>query len=380
MKPPIAIKPVTDDAGKRAFLEVPFAIYRDDSNWVAPLFLERREHLDPGKNPYFKHADVQLFIAEREGRAIGRISAQIDRLRTERYNDGIGQFGFLEAPDEAEVFRSLIGAAASWLAQRGMKHMQGPYSFSINDEMGCLIDGFNTPPSMMMGHARPYYGTRIEEQGFAKAKDVIAYWYDNIVSLPRSMSQMFDKAVASGDYEFRPLDKKDQVRELDLVIDIFNDAWSGNWGFVPFTREEIEALGKNLRMLVTGGYVSIASYKGEPAAMVVTLPNINEWIAGLGGRLLPFGWAQLAWHLFAKAPYSIRMVLTGVRKKYHGTLVGSALAIGAIETVRRYHASRGTVRGELSWILEDNIPMRKLIEQIGAKPYKTYRIYQRTIA
>ena len=379
MSTAITIRPVITKPDKRAFLEVPFAIYRDDPNWVAPLFLERFEHLDPRKNPYFQHAEVQLFLAERNGQPVGRISAQIDKLRLERHKDATGQFGFLEAPDEAGIFAALLTAASDWLKARGMTRVQGPFSFSINDETGVLVDGFDTPPNMMMGHAARYYAKRIEGQGFAKAKDVIAYDYDARIELPRAMRQTYEKAVKSSDLVIRPFDKKHLARDLDIIIAIFNDAWSGNWGFVPFTRDEIVALGNNLKMLVANDYIAIATYQGEPAAMAVTLPNINGWIKGLNGRLLPFGWARLAWHLLAKPPASVRMPLRGVRKQYHGTVIGSALALGVIDTVRRYHVSRGTTSGELGWILEDNLAMRRIIEAIGGKPYKTYRIYEKAL-
>lgn len=260
-----------------------------------------------------------------------------------------------------------------------MTRVQGPFNFSINDEMGLLIDGFDTPPNMMMGHARPYYRDRVEELGFAKVKDVVAYDYDATIPLPRSMRSTYERAVASSEITIRPFDKKHLARDLDIVMSIFNDAWSGNWGFVPFTREEIAALGKNLKLLVANEYGAIATWRGEPAAMAVTLPNINGWIAGMNGRLLPFGWTKLAWHFLAKPPTSVRMPLMGVRKQYHNTVTGSALALAVIDTVRRYHLSRGTARCELSWVLEDNTPMRRIIEAIGGKPYKTYRIYEKAL-
>ena len=375
MPSPIMVRPVAGRADVDAFLRVPFAIYRDDPHWVAPLFVERREHLDPAKNPYFRHASAQLFIAERDGIPVGRISAQVDTLR----KDSTGQFGFLEAPDDPPVFAELFKAASDWLVTRGMTRIQGPFSFSINDETGLLADGFDTPPSMMMGHAPRYYGPRIEEQGFVKAKDVLAYYYDDRNGVPPRLRAALNRALRSPHLSIRPLDKKNLARDLDIIIGIFNDAWSENWGFVPFTGDEIKALGNNLKLLVREEFVAIASWRGEPAAMAVTLPNINEWIKGLDGRLLPFGWAKLAWQLVARPPASIRLPLMGVVKKYHGTITGSTLALGVIETVRRYHTSRGTLAGELSWVLEDNMPMRKIIEASGAIPYKTYRIYEKML-
>ncbi|MBC8036089.1 MAG: N-acetyltransferase [Rhizobiales bacterium] len=375
----VTIRPVVTRKDRKAFLDVPFDIYRNDPNWVAPLYVERFEHLNPKKNPYFQHADAQLVLAEQNGKPVGRISAQIDRLRLERYNDATGQFGFLEAPDDPAVFQGLFDAASRWLRERGMARVQGPFNFSINDELGLLIDGFDTPPNMMMAHAMPYYRRRVEELGFAKAKDMIAYDYDATVELPRSMRSIYERAVASSEITIRPFDKKHLARDLAIVMSIFNDAWSENWGFMPFTREEIEALGNNLKKLVASEYIAIADWRGEPAAMAVSLPDLNGWIAGLNGRLLPFGWAKLAWRFLARPPASVRLPLMGVRKVYHNTITGSALALSVIDTVRRYHLSRGTKRAELSWILEDNMPMRRIIEAIGGKPYKTYRIYEKTL-
>ena len=375
----ISVIPVKDKAGLKAFLDLPFRLYRHDPNWVAPLYLERHEHLDRKKNPYFRHADAELFLAMRGTEPVGRISAQLCRLRSERYKDGVGQFGFLEAEDDPEVFAALVDAASHWLKQRGMTRIQGPFSFSINDETGLLIDGFDTPPSMMMGHALPYYGPRLDALGFTKAKDVIAYFATDSGELPRAARGAYEKAMANKDVVLRPLDKKKLMQELRIVVDIANDAWSDNWGFVPWTEEEMTALGNNLKMLVTGDYIAIAEYRGEPVAMAITLPNINEWIAGLDGKLLPFGWAKLAWHLLARPPQSIRMPLMGVRKAYHGTSIGAVLGMAVIARVRNYHVARGTKQGELSWILEDNMAMRRMIESFGAKPYKTYRIYEKAM-
>jgi GNAT superfamily N-acetyltransferase len=375
----VSVRPVLSKQDKRLFLDVPFKLYDNDSNWVAPLYFERFEHLDPRKNPYFQHAESQLFLAEVDGKPVGRISAQVDRLHLDRYKDSTGQFGFLEATNDPEVFAALFGAAEDWLKSRGMKAARGPFSFSINDEMGLLVDGFDHPPNMMMGHALPYYAARVEGAGFSKAKDVFAYYYDGKNALPRSLSIAYERAMKSRHIEVRPLDKKNLARDLDIILSIHSDAWSDNWGFIPFTPEELKVLGDNLKILVSKEFIAIASYKGVPAAFSVTLPNINEWISGLNGRLLPFGWAKLAWNLFGRAPNSVRMPLMGVRKAFQGTLTGSSLALAVIETVRRYHISRGTNSGELSWILEDNKPMRHMLEEMGATPYKTYRIYEKAL-
>jgi hypothetical protein len=375
----VSVRPVRGKEDLKSFLDVPFALYRDDPNWVAPLYMERLEHLNPQKNPYYQHAEVELFLAVREGRPVGRISAQLCRLRTERYQDGVGQFGFLEAENDPEVFHALFDAASAWLRQRGATAIQGPFSFSINDETGLLIEGFDTPPSMMMGHALPYYAQRIEELGFGKAKDVIAYDFLDAGAAPRALKAAYDKAMADPDVTLRALDKKQLMKELETIVAIANDAWSQNWGFVPWTQEEMAALANNLKTLVTGDYIAIAEYKGEPVAMAITLPNINDWIAGLNGRLLPFGWAKVVWSLFARPPKSVRLPLMGLKRRFHGTPLGAVLGMAVIARVRSYHTGRGTVQGELSWILEDNMPMRRMIEAFGGRPYKTYRIYEKLI-
>jgi hypothetical protein len=230
-----------------------------------------------------------------------------------------------------------------------------------------------------MGHALPHYRARLEELGFVKAKDVIAYDFEDSGEVPRMLQTVHDRVQSNPDIRVRPLDKKHLMRELEIIVSIANDAWSENWGFVPWTQEEMTALGNNLKMLVTGDYIAIAEYKGEPAAMAVSLPNINDWIHGLNGRLLPFGWASLAFNLLGRPPRSIRMPLMGVRKAYHGSALGGVLGMAAIARVRSYHVSRGTMKGELSWILEDNTRMRRMIEAFGGRPYKTYRIYETAI-
>jgi hypothetical protein len=374
----IVIKSVEGKRGRDDFLQVPFTVFANDKNWVAPLFLERYDHLNTKKNPYFEHAEVQLFVAYRDGKPVGRISAQDDALRLKTHNDNKGMFGFLDALDDLEIFAALLNAAGSWLKARGRSGMIGPFNFSINDELGLLIDGFDTSPNMMMAHSRSYYAKHAEASGLTKAKDVIAYHY-NLDGAPVLLQRVQKRALASGDFTIRPLNLSDMKNEIGLIKDIFNDAWSNNWGFVPWTQSELDKLGADLKLLVNGNYGYIASFKGEPSAFVVTLPNLNDWIKGMNGRILPFNWAKLASHVLRKKPTSFRMPLMGVRRKYHGTATGSSLSILAIEAARSYHVARGGKTAELSWILEDNWPVRKLIENFGATPYKTYRIYEKNL-
>jgi GNAT superfamily N-acetyltransferase len=373
------IRPVEDRRTLKQFLKLPARLYAGDPNWVEPLMFERLEHLDPKKNPYFEHAEVGYWLALRGERPVGRISAQVDRLHLERYDDATGHFGFLEAEDDAEVFAALFEAAETWLKARGMRRVTGPFTLSINDETGLLIEGFETPPYLMMGHAPRYSASRVEERGYHKARDLIAYAFDVVAPPPPRARRMLERLSKGGGLSFRPIEMRRFDQELRTIVDIFNDAWSDNWNFVPMTPAEVRHMGKNLKPIVRAEYAWIGEADGEPAAMTVTLPNINEAITDLGGRLLPLGWAKLLWRLKVRGTRTARMPLMGVRKKYQGTQRGAALALGVIEAVRSWHADHGAKEAELSWVLEDNHPTHDIIEMVGGRAYKTYRVYEKTL-
>ena len=375
----ITIRPVLNKKDQINFLKVPFPIYASDPNWVAPLFLERFEHLSEKKNPYFQHATAQLFIAEKDGKPVGRISAQVCQLHQERYKDATGQFGFLEAVDDPGVFAALFNAAEDWLRAKGMKRALGPFSFSINDETGLLIDGFDTMPNMMMGHGTRYYQKRVEEQGFTKAKDVLAYEFDNVKGLPPTMRKMVDRMMASGDLTLRPLNKKKMASEIDIVMDIFNDAWSENWNYVPFTRAEVAMLAQLFKMLLDAKAVQIASWKGEPAAFCLAIANINEWFQGLDGKVLPFGLFKLLPRVISGRSRSVRVPLMGVKKKFQDGAIGAGLALATIRATSDHVISKGVTHGEFSWILEDNLRVRHMLESMGSRVYKTYRVYEKSL-
>jgi hypothetical protein len=250
---------------------------------------------------------------------------------------------------------------------------------SINDETGLLIDGFNTPPNMMMSHGSPFYAAHVEANGFKKIKDVLAYEHDRSKGLPPAIERLYQRGMASGDVTIRPLNKSDIRNEVKIIMEIFNDAWSDNWGFIPFTDEELQALATNLKMLVKKEAVQIATYRGENAAFIVSLPNLNEWIAGMNGSLLPLGWAKLVGKLITKKSNSFRVPLMGVRKKFQDGILGSALSIGLIKAIFDHYMLQGAQHCELSWILEDNLRMRHIMETIGCRVYKTYRVYEKAL-
>ncbi|MGZ9103735.1 MAG: dATP pyrophosphohydrolase [Rhodoplanes sp.] len=377
--PTLRIEPVRDKQALNRFIAMPTALYHDDPNWVPPLLMERREHLDPAKNPFFAHAQVAFWLARRGEHCVGRISAQVNYAHLERHRDNAGHFGFLEAEDDPNVFAALLGTAEAWLAKRGMTRVLGPFSLSINDECGLLIDGFERPPFLMMGHARPYYAGQLEALGYRKAKDLLCYLYDLRAPMPAPMARALKRLGQEPGLRFRPLNMQHLPDDVRVVMGVFNDAWSDNWGFVPLSEAELATLAQNLRLLIRPGFVAIAEIDGAPAAVGVSLPNLNEAIADLGGRLLPFGWAKLLWRLKVRGVKSSRMLLLGVARRHQASALGMALALGVIDRIRVEHVRRGVEVAELSWVLEDNRPVRRIIEMLGARRDKIYRIYEKPL-
>jgi len=371
---------VREVSGKQAintFIRIPWSIYKDDPNWIAPLLAERKEAFSP-KHPFFKHADWRAWIAYRDGIPVGRISAQIDQLHLQENNNKSGFFGLIEAQDDDGVFSALFEAAENWLRDQGMEQATGPFNLNINQEIGILVEGFDSPPYIMTGHAPEYYGPAIERCGYRPAQDLLAYELDSgSLRIPRVMQALIDR---SGDrIKVRNLDRKNRNAELEVMRDIFNDAWQNNWNFVPFTREEFNAVGKELLMIVPRDFIQIAEIDGEDSAFIVLLPNINEAIADLNGRLLPIGWAKLLWRLKVNFPKSGRVPLMGVRQKYQNTRFGPALAYMTIKGVMDAGTAKGLERAEMSWILDHNHGVRNIIESVGGEITKRYRMYEKTL-
>jgi len=376
---PIEIVPVQTKAQWRDFHHLPFKIYKGDPQWVAPLLLERQFHFQPKHNPYFQHARAAFFLAYRGGEPVGRITAQIDQLHLERYNDATGHFGFIEAIDDAQVFSALLKAAEDWLRQNGMKRAIGPVSFSLWDQPGLLVEGFDTPPYVMMNHHRPYYAGHITSAGYQKAEDLIAYRYGPQASL-KSWDRLMARAMRGGEVTLRNIHMDKRFKdEVAMLLDIINDAWSDNWGYVRMTQAEIDELAGVLKLLLRPGDVAIAEYQGKPAAFTAIFPNLNEAIRDMNGRLFPFNWIKLLWRMKVKRPKTARMPMMGVRKSLQATPIGAALALSVIRSVREFNFSNGVEDSELSWILERNDRVRHVIEMVGGVPYKTYRIYEKPI-
>lgn len=374
----VEIVPVAGAAMLKRFIRMPYRLHRDDPNYIAPLEIEREQALSPRHNPYFEHADAQFWLARRGGRDVGRISAQIDRLAPPVAGDKVGHFGMIAAEDDAAVIAALFATAETWLRERGCARVRGPFNLSINEETGLLVDGFDTPPMLMMGHDRAYLGPRIEALGYARAKDLLAYLYDARTPLPPAVRKRLD-GVAQSQLSVRPMDMRRYREEITTITSIFNDAWANNWGFVPLTPAETEHMAKALKPVLDPELVSIVESQGQAVGFGVTLPNVNEAIRNFGGRLLPFNWARLLWRLKVTDVKSARVPLMGVRRNAVPGLSAALVPYLVIEGMRRRSLARGFREVELSWILEDNRPMRRMIESIGGRVYKTYRVYEKAL-
>lgn len=373
----IVTKPVVSKADIDAFIRLPGTLHRNDPHWIEPLHFERREHLSP-KNPAFQHLKWQAWIAWSDDQPVGRITAQVDKLHRQLHGPDTGHFGMLEAIDDPNVFESLVATAESWLQQEGATHITGPFSLTINEESGFLVEGFDHPPCAMMGHGMPYYGTRIEALGYQPAQDLLAYWMEtDELHFPPPLRRMMERVRDR--VQIRPLDRKNFSSEIKTIRDIFNDAWAKNWGYIPFTDEEFEELGKNLKFLVPQDLLYIAEVDGEPSAFIVALPNINEAIAPLKGKLLPFGWLRLLWKAKVSGLSTARVPLMGVRQIHQNSRLGPTLALLLIEALYAPFVKRKIHALEMSWILESNTGMRNILEHIGAYIYKRYRIYEKQI-
>ncbi|OGQ04075.1 MAG: hypothetical protein A3F82_07005 [Deltaproteobacteria bacterium RIFCSPLOWO2_12_FULL_44_12] len=373
---PLDIVRVEDSKNLSEFIRFPHALYTKDPHWVPPLEFERRKFFNPKTNPFYKMGQAQLFLAKNNGKTVGRISTQVHKRHLEVHQDEAGFFGFFESIEECEVAQKLLEAAQEWLHQKGMKKIRGPFNFTINDEMGILVDGFDTPPVILMTHNPPYYASLLEHAGFKKAKDVYAYHYD-IGKLPEQAVQLAEAARSHPGLTIRSINMNEFEKEIRIMMQIFNEAWAQNWGFIPLSEEEITHVAKDLKPIVDSEMIFFAFVDGEPAAFSICLPNINEAIHDLKGKLFPFGWAKLLWRL-KRGLKSIRLCLMGIRKPYRGGVLGALSVLLNVEMHRR-GAPRGYKTAELGWTLEDNDRINRGIEFMGGKRYKTYRIYEKEL-
>ncbi len=380
----LVIAPVSGKADFDALIDVSYRINASDPNWVPPLRAEVVELLTPGKNPFHDHAKMQLFLARRGGRPVGRISAHYDELALEQppeqgMGPGTGNWGLLEAEDEA-VAHALIAKAEEWLRNRGMTRVLAPISLSIWEEPGLLVKGHDHPPMVMMGHNRPEYENWVERAGYTVAKRLLTY----DLPVENGFPPLVNKIVALGEknerIRIRPVDKSEFKRDAAIIIDILNDAWSQNWGFVPFTEAEKAYGAKKLAPLIFEETNMIAELDGEPVAFMLALPDVNAVLKPMDGKLFPFNWIKLLWWLRKARPADFRVPLMGVVQKLQASRVASQLAFMMIEYIRRAGVEmHGAKRAEVGWILEDNHGMVAIADAIGSTINREYRIYTKPL-
>src|SRR5215208_3713978 len=379
MSPRLTIRSVETKQDRKAFVDFAWQVYKDDPAWVPPLKDEVHGLITPAKNPWFEHARAELWLAERGGKVVGRISAQVDDLVQQHMGQGTGQWGMFEALD-GQAAAALIAKAEEWLRAQAMSRALGPISLSIWDEPGLEIEGFAEPPTVMMGHHKPEYHAWIEAAGYAKAKDLLTYEVD----IEHWDDPKINRLIAMGErnphIRIRMVDKSRFNEEARLILNLLNDAWSNNWGYVPLTEAEIAYAGKKLKPIIYNELVRIAEYDGEPVAFMLTLPDINELTRDLNGELFPFNWAKLLWRLRKPRTSRLRVPLMGVAKKLHNSRLASQLAFMMIEHTRREGTTKfGATHGEFGWILEDNKGMLSIAQLPGAAINHRYRIFEKKL-
>jgi len=380
----LKVRPVSGKADTKAFIELAYRLNGDDPNWVAPLRDEVAGTIDPKKNGWFSHAEGQLFLAERGGKVVGRISAHIDTLALQMppeqgFGPGTGFWGLFEAED-AEVAAAVIAQAEDWLRAKGMTKALGPVSLSIWEEPGLLVKGHDHAPTVLMGHHPARYQGWIEARGYAPAKKVVTYELDISKEFPPIVQRIVAAGEKNARIRIREVNKAKFAEEAAIILAILNDAWGDNWGFVPLTQPEVDDVGKKLKPLVFNDLIRIAEYDGEPVAFMVTLPDLNEPLKPLKGSLFPFGWAKLLLWLRRPKARTMRVPLMGVVKRLQSSRMASQLAFMMIEYIRRASVTKyGATRGEIGWILDDNQGMIAIADAIESKINREYLIYQKAL-
>lgn len=381
----IVIEQVSDKKGRAAFVDIGNMFAAREPHWVPQLRSEQIELITPDQNPFFGHAKAQLMIAWRQGKPVGRISAHIDKLaldmpKEQGFGPGTGMFGYFDAEDEA-VAHVLLAEAERWLRSEEMERVLGPISMSIWEEPGLLVRGQDHSPMIMMGHHPAQYRSWIESYGFEPAKTLLTYDLD----VSRDFPPLIQRIVKSGErndrISVRQVVKKDWDAEVDIILSILNDAWSSNWGFVPFTPEEIAHAGKKLRPIIFEPLNMIAELDGEPVAFMLTFPDINQVLKKIDGKLFPFGWFHLLRWLRKPKDAGMRVPLMGVKKELHNSRVASQLAFMMISQIRKNaSALYGSQRGEIGWILDDNQGMVAIADAIESKINREYIVFSKSLS
>ena len=365
------LSPVLTKKELSAFIDFPYAFYKDDPNWVAPLRTEARGQFDPIKNPLMDHCEYQLFLLWENSKPIGRIAAFIDTLAVDYWQEKIGLFGYYECPPDPAASKMLLAAASQWLKQKGMNAMRGPWSF-VSQEWGSVLEGFSPPPVVMSPYNPPYYNQHFEMFGLSKAKDLLVYYIDarEGYQIPERILTLTEKVASRYGIHVRQLDVKNFDRDVQTVIALSNESLAINWGYSPVTDAEVKAMARDMKPVLHPKAVLFAEDGlGKPIGFAIAIPDINKLIKGLNGRMLPFGIFRLLFGLSRLTQY--RMFALGVIPEYHGKGVDSLIYRALYESC--YSQS---VRMEINYVLEDNYPMNNAILKLGAKPLRKYRVYE----
>jgi hypothetical protein len=369
----ISVRPVAGARELSRFIKFPWKIYNGDPNWVPPLLVEQRGLLDTKKNPFYEHAEIEHFLAWRGKEIVGRISAILDHHYNDFHDARTGFFGFFECVEDREVSRALFAMAERWIGDKGMTTLMGPTNPGTNHVLALLIDGFDRPPVIQMPYNPRYYLDLFADYGLAKARDLYAYWMEEITPISDKIKRVAELVRKRQNVTIRSIQMKRLKEEIQLVKEVYNDAWEKNWGFVPWTDEEIQATGQDLKMVVDADLVMLAYVGDELAGFSLSLPDINQALIRINGRLFPFGLIKLL--IYSKKINQIRVLALGVKRKFQN------LGLDALFYYETY--TRGTAHGfragEFSWVLENNAPMRNAMENWGARIYKTYRMYQKPL-
>ena len=371
----IEIKKVTSNKDLMNFIKMQWKIYENDPNWVPPLIMDRKKLLDKNKNPFYKHAEMELFLAYKDGQIAGRIAALTNENHNKFHEDNNGFFGFFESIDDVEVSKKLFETAEEWIKEKGKDGVLGPMNPSSNDELGVLVDGFDTPPYVLMCHNPKYYDKLIEDCGYKKAKDLWAWYIDSDTANKNISEKMYRVAEMSTEkygLSIRTINFKNMDEEVRRLREVYNNAWSKNWGFVPMTDDEFNHLAADMKQVADEDFVFIVEKDGTPVGFSLTLPNINEVLIKIkNGKLFPSGIFKLLFGM--KRIQTVRVITLGIIKEYQFAGFSSIMILKTIKTA----LEKGLKGGEMSWILEDNHAMNSPIESLGAKKHKTYRIYQK---
>ena len=371
----IEIRPVASGDERRAFLHLPWDIYPGRyPAWVPPLISEEKKRIDPKANPFFEHGEVQLFLAYSGDEAVGRVAAVENRLHNEFHDERVGFFGLFEVGEDGEAAHALLDAAADWVSARGLTALRGPADFSTNEECGLLLDNFEDPPYVLMTYNPPYYADLLESWGLEKAKDLLAHWgrYDTV---DQERLRRFERFARRSklDYEVRSLNMKRFEEEVDLVRELYNQVWERNWGFVPMTDAEVDHMAKALKPVVQPDLVLFLEVDGEPVGFALALPDVNQALQHLNGRLLPFGIFKFLWYL--RRVDRMRVLTLGLKEEYRKTGLDAVMYLELFRRGRRL----GIDEAESSWILEDNQMMNRAVQKLGFSHYKTYRLYEKKL-